>query len=79
MIRHLYYTTAFSQTNLHLKSRVYACASQSLLGIIYEKTGDTARANLHYRNSIQRADSINYSYIKLSVKDPLHQFFDQDQ
>jgi len=70
----LYYTTAFRETNLHLKSRVYACASQSLVGIIYEKTGDTARANLHYRNSIQRADSINYSYIKLSVKTPYINF-----
>ena len=36
-----YYTTAFSETNRHLKSPVYACASQSLVGIIYEKTGDT--------------------------------------
>jgi len=70
----LYYTTAFSETNLHLKSRVYACASQSLLGIIYEQTGDTARANLHYRNSIQGADSVNYSYIKLSVKTPYISF-----
>ena len=69
-----YYTSAFSETNRHLKSPVYACASQSLVGIIYEKTGDTARADLHYRNSIRGADSVNYSYIKLSVKIPYISF-----
>jgi len=69
-----YYTSAFSETNRYLKSPVYACASQSLVGIIYEKTGDTTRADLHYRNSIRGADSVNYSYIKLSVKIPYISF-----
>ncbi|HJS55055.1 MAG TPA: hypothetical protein VJ765_10935 [Chitinophagaceae bacterium] len=70
----LHYTTAFSETNRYLKSPVYACAAQSMLGIIYEQSGDTAQAGVHYRNSIRGADSVNYSYIKLSVKIPYIDF-----
>jgi tetratricopeptide (TPR) repeat protein len=70
----LHYANAFNKTNRVLKSPVYNCAAESLLGIIYEKTGDTAKADQHYRNSIRCADSISYFYIKLSVKTPYIDF-----
>ena len=70
----LHYVTALNKTNQYLKSNVYSCAAQVLMGIIYERKGDTALADLHYRNSIRGADSVRYFYIKLSAKTPYIDF-----
>jgi tetratricopeptide (TPR) repeat protein len=70
----LHYVMELNESNRYLKSPVYNCAAQSLMGLIYEKTGDTAAAGLHYKNSIMGADSVRYFYIKLSVKTPYIDF-----
>lgn len=70
----LHYVIALNETNRYLKSPVYNCATQGLMGLIYEKTGDTAAAELHYKNSVIGADSVRYFYIKHSVKTPYIDF-----
>jgi len=57
-----------------LRSPVYNCAAQALLGLIYEKTSDTIGAELHYKNAVKGADSIRYYYIRHSVKTPYIDF-----
>ena len=66
----LYYVTALNEANQHLKSPVYGCAAENMMGIIFEKNGDTATAEQHYRNAIHCADTVSYFYIKLTVKLP---------
>lgn len=70
----LHYVLALNESNRHLKSAVYNCAAQALMGVIYEKTGDTAAAGLHYKSSVRGADSVRYFYIKHSVKTPYIDF-----
>jgi tetratricopeptide (TPR) repeat protein len=70
----LHYVRELNESNLHLKSAVYSCAAQGLMGNIYEQLGDTALAGLYYRNALQKADSIRYFYIKISVKTPYIDF-----
>ncbi|MEP6514243.1 MAG: hypothetical protein ABJA79_10255, partial [Parafilimonas sp.] len=70
----LHYVAALNEANRFFKSNVYSCAAQVLMGIIYEHKGDTALADLHYRNAIKGVDSIRYFYIKLSAKTPYIDF-----
>ena len=68
------YVMALNESNRYLKSPVYNCAAQGLMGLIYEKTGDTTAAELHYKNAVAGADSVRYFYIKHSVKTPYIDF-----
>lgn len=70
----LYYVAALNEANRHYKSKVYDCSAQALLGIINEAKGDTALAHFHYSNALRATDSIQYFYIKLSVKTPYIDF-----
>lgn len=70
----LHYVVALNESNRYLKSPVYNCAAQAMMGLIYDKTGDTAAAGLHYKNSVRGADSVRYFYIKHSVKTPYIDF-----
>ena len=69
-----HYAMALNESNRSLKSPVYNCAAQALMGLIYDKKGDTAAAGLHYKNSVKGADSVRYYYIKHSVKTPYVDF-----
>lgn len=68
------YALALNESNRSLKSPVYNCAAQALMGLIYDKRGDTVAAELHYKNSVRGADSVRYFYIKHSVKTPYIDF-----
>lgn len=70
----LHYVKLLDKSNQHLKSPVYHCAAQNLMGVIYENKNDTANAELHYTNAMHCADTIPYFYIKLSVKTPFIDF-----
>jgi tetratricopeptide (TPR) repeat protein len=70
----LHYVMALNESNRYLKSPVYNCAAQGLMGLIYEKAGDTVAAELHYKNAVTGADSVRYFYIKHSVKTPYIDF-----
>lgn len=69
-----HYVMALNESNRYLKSPVYNCAAQAMIGLIYDKRGDTAAASLHYKNSVRGADSVRYFYIKHSVKTPYIDF-----
>ena len=70
----MHYVMGLNKSNRYLKSPVYNCAALGLMGLIYERTGDTAAAELHYRNAVMGADSVRYFYIKHSVKTPYIDF-----
>ena len=69
-----HYVMALNESNRFLKSPVYNCAAQALMGLIYDRRGDTAAAGQHYKNSVRGADSVRYYYIKHSVKTPYIDF-----
>lgn len=64
----LYYARSLQESNRHLKSQVYQSASEGLLGSIYSKRKDTLLARQHLLNALAIADSVQYSYIKLSAR-----------
>ncbi|HET9744287.1 MAG TPA: tetratricopeptide repeat protein [Chitinophagaceae bacterium] len=70
----MHYVLALNESNRYLKSPVYNCAAQGLLGLIYEKKGDTVLAELHYEIAVAGADSVRYFYIKHSIKTPYIDF-----
>ena len=70
----MYYAMALNESNRYLKSPVYNCAAEGLMGTIYEKTNDTLAAELHYKNAVIGADAVRYFYIKHSVKTPYIDF-----
>ena len=70
----MYYAMALNESNRYLKSPVYNCAAEGLIARIYERTGNTAAAELHYENAVAGADSVRYFYIKHSVKTPYIDF-----
>ena len=70
----MHYAMALNESNRYLKSPVYNCAAEGLMGTIYEKTNDTLAAELHYKNAVIGADAVRYFYIKHSVKTPYIDF-----
>lgn len=70
----LHYVMALKESNRYLKSPVYNCAAEALMGDIYDQMGDTTLAELHFKNAVRMADSIKYFYIKLSAKTPYIDF-----
>lgn len=70
----LHYVMALNESNRYLKSPVYNCAAQALMGDIYDQMGNTALAESHFKNAVMMADSIRYFYIKLSAKTPYIDF-----
>jgi tetratricopeptide (TPR) repeat protein len=53
----LHYTQAVKETNLILKSRFFDAASNVLSGGVYEQMGDTALAEVFYKNAVAIEDS----------------------
>jgi len=70
----LHYAQALNESNLYLKSPIYNCAAQGLMANIYDRLGDMALAELHYKNTMRIADSVRYFYIKLETKPPYIDF-----
>jgi tetratricopeptide (TPR) repeat protein len=64
----LHFAQALNETNRYLKSAVYNSAGQNLLGIVNDRLGEPALAEIYFKNAIRIADSIPYFFIKLSVK-----------
>ena len=64
----MHYTQALNETNLRLRSFLYETYAQMLLGEVYEQSGDNESAEIHYKKSNDRADSMQYSYVKFIIK-----------
>jgi tetratricopeptide (TPR) repeat protein len=64
----MHYTQALNETNLRLRSFLYETYAQMLLGGVYEQSGDNELAQIHYKKSNARSDSMQYSYVKFIIK-----------
>jgi tetratricopeptide (TPR) repeat protein len=64
----MHYIQALNETNLRLRSFLYETYAQMLLGEVYEQSGDNKSAEIHYKKSNDRADSMQYSYVKFIIK-----------
>ena len=64
----LHYAQALNETNLSLKSPMFQSAVFGLMGLVYERRGDTALAELYMERSNLLGDSVRYLYGKVETK-----------
>jgi hypothetical protein len=64
----LYYAQELNDANLSLKSPMFESAVHGLMGVVYERRGDTALAGLHMERSNSLSDSIRYLFGKIEAK-----------
>ena len=64
----LYYAQELNDANLSLKSPMFESGVHGLMGVVYERKGDTALAGLHMEKSNSLSDSVRYLYGKIEGK-----------
>lgn len=64
----LHYAQALNESNLSLKSPMFESAVHGLMGVVYERKGDKALAELHMLRSNSLSDSVRYLYGKIETK-----------
>jgi hypothetical protein len=64
----LHYTQALNEVNLSLKSPMFESATHGLMGVVYERKGDKALAELHMSRSNSLSDSVRYLFGKIEAK-----------
>jgi hypothetical protein len=64
----LHYAQALNESNLSLKSPMFESAVHGLMGVVYERKGDKALAELHMSRSNSISDSVRYLYGKIESK-----------
>lgn len=64
----LYYAQELNDANLSLKSPMFESAVHGLMGVVYERKGDTALAGLHMEKSNSLSDLVRYLFGKVEAK-----------